>query len=86
MPTDPPPQSAESAARNLDEAIRLLLAVEDDYAGELITDWLVVYAAVLPDSDDRMVYGLAFPSGHLQNHRALGLLDVARRRIEEDSA
>ena len=71
----------------LDAAIRRVAnmgADADAEARDLVTDWLVVYAAVRADSDDQTVYGLAFPNGQLQTYRAVGLLDVARCQLERE--
>jgi hypothetical protein len=69
----------------LDAAIRRVIELGDDYSGELLTDWAVVYCCLHSTEDDRHAYGACYPGGSLAGYRVLGLLDLAAHQIRTGS-
>lgn len=74
------PEQVE-ASDALHAAIRKVVETDGNYEGELLTDWMVVYACAHPTHDDRNVYGTAYPDGHLADHICLGLLEEAKLHL-----
>lgn len=76
---------SSDADKALDQAVRHVVTEMEGYEGELVTQWLVVYSALPADgSEERTIYGVIFPEGTMQNHIALGLLDLARDHVKSD--
>lgn len=73
------------AYAELDDTIRRL-GVDMDLIeeGELITSWVLVGHAVLPETDRMSAYFLATTGGALPTHEVLGLLRMGQRRAEDD--
>lgn len=64
----------------LEKAIMNRMALYKNYNGEILTEWIVIYAA--EDFDEhRAINGSIFPGGRMQTHRALGLIDLAKFQL-----
>jgi hypothetical protein len=74
------------AQRQLEEAIRAVIAEHKDDQGRVLTDWVVIAASQGYDADDgnSTAYNYLVPDGDVPHHRLIGLLDVARARYLAD--
>jgi hypothetical protein len=71
----------KDADEALEAAIRRVIELNEKWHGELLTDWLVVYACVDSSDYERSFYGACYPGGTLQSYRALGLMDLAAHQL-----
>lgn len=88
MRSRPDPADGEKrrkAYAELDDTIRRLgVDLGLFREGELVTSWVLVGHAVLPDTEDISAYFLASAGGNLPTHEILGLLRQGQRQAEDD--
>jgi hypothetical protein len=72
----------QEAKDRLDTAIRDYVAATRD-EGEYVTDWFLVASTAIPAKAD--TFGYLTAASNIPYHSAIGLLEVARQRVDNEA-